>query len=182
MRGVMTYTHPDIQYTIDLLIAEIVLKKPNYISTIKALAAKLVLQLTGAVAKKSSETNTIHAYIENLSEGVVQRAVLFLLRNFSNPISINDVVKDLHLSRRQLERLFRKTIGSSIIEYLTNLRVDHASQLLMDPHLSIKEIAYQTGFSDTHYFSSLFRRQKGMTPSIFREKSMDDQRQKLSKI
>jgi len=95
--------------------------------------------------------------------------VRYLHDNLSRPIQIRDVAAQVHLSERHLSRLFQQVTGESLLEYLTMLRVQAASQLLLDRQLAIKNVARDVGYPDVHYFTTLFRRRTGMTPAVFRE-------------
>lgn len=65
-------------------------------------------------------------------------------------------------------RSFRREIGISPIEYLSNVRLEHAMQLLTTTNLSINEIAVLSGFSNGNYFAKVFKRKLGFTPSDYK--------------
>ena len=65
--------------------------------------------------------------------------------------------------------LFHQRTGFSPLEYLTRLRLNHASQLMAETALSIAEIARAVGYEDPLYFSRLFRRKMGVSPTEFRQ-------------
>ncbi|MDH3649910.1 MAG: substrate-binding domain-containing protein [Saprospiraceae bacterium] len=81
---------------------------------------------------------------------------------------INDVCKEMHLSRVQLYRKIKALTGVSVNEHLQNLRLSKARELLTDSQLSISEIAYQSGFGSPSYFSTIFKSQFELSPSEFR--------------
>ncbi|WP_215176560.1 response regulator transcription factor [Paenibacillus albidus] len=70
-----------------------------------------------------------------------------------------------------VSQLFKKETGRTFTEYLTTLRIEYACELLMNSDLTISEIAEKSGYSDYFYFSRLFKRSKGMSPSAYRRKS-----------
>ena len=72
------------------------------------------------------------------------------------------------LSPSRLQAVFREVTGYPPMDYLRRLRVEAARRLLADDHLSVKEIAAQTGFRDTSHFSKVFRRIDGLSPAHFR--------------
>ena len=96
-------------------------------------------------------------------------ALVIARAQLARPIQIRDVAAQVHLSERHLSRLFQQVTGSSLLDYLTTLRVQAASQLLLDRTLAIKNIAREVGYPDVHYFTTLFRRRTGQTPAVFRE-------------
>src|SRR5205823_14705164 len=75
----------------------------------------------------------------------------------------------VQLSQRQLSRLFHGATRTSIIAYLTNLRMETACQLLLDKDLPIKQVARAVGYPNTHYFTTIFGRRIGATPAVFRQ-------------
>ncbi|AIQ31578.1 hypothetical protein P40081_28110 [Paenibacillus sp. FSL P4-0081] len=70
-----------------------------------------------------------------------------------------------------VSQLFKRETGRTFTEYLTNLRIGYACELLMNSDLTISEIAEKSGYSDYFYFSRLFKRIKGMSPSAYRRDS-----------
>ena len=80
-----------------------------------------------------------------------------------------DLARAAGLSPSHFTRLFRLWTGLPPGEYLLRKRVEQACKLLGDPTLSIKEVAARSGFDDPYYFSKVFRRVDGLTPTLFRE-------------
>ena len=90
-------------------------------------------------------------------------------RDYRNKIGIQEIADQLNVSRNYLSTVFRKETDYSVIEYLNIVRLQHAKRLLRDTNLKIYEIADQVGFSDTYYFSSVFKKQTGVSPSEYRD-------------
>lgn len=82
--------------------------------------------------------------------------------------SLKEMAGALHMSTSALSRLFKQKTGHNFIEVLTRRRVAEAERLLTDTGHSIREIADQSGFGDARYFSQVFKRRTGLTPSEFR--------------
>ncbi|MDC7234581.1 MAG: helix-turn-helix transcriptional regulator [Spirochaetales bacterium] len=80
------------------------------------------------------------------------------------------VTKQFFISPSYLSKLFRQFTGKTFIEYLTNLRVSKACELLKTSDRKLFEIAELVGYSDSRYFSSLFKKHTGLTPSQYRNK------------
>ena len=85
---------------------------------------------------------------------------------------IQDLLGTLGFSYPHLCRLFRRAFGITPIEYRNALRLEQAKALLLDPKLTIAEVAYAVGFKDAGYFSRQFRRQNGASPRELRQGSM----------
>ena len=94
----------------------------------------------------------------------------FIETHFSEDITLDDIASHAHISTSYASRLFKREYRISVMEYLTSLRIREASGLLADTTMRIEEIAYQVGYEDAGYFTKVFRKTQGMTPSQYRAK------------
>lgn len=99
----------------------------------------------------------------------VRLAIAFLHEHFAEPISRDDLARHVGLSDDYLTACFRKEMGMTPVAYLTRYRVNQAKQLLTKTTRPITEIALDVGFSDSGYFSRVFRREVGLSPEAFRK-------------
>ncbi len=99
----------------------------------------------------------------------IKPAVDFIETGYDQPIILADVAKAVHLSISRLAHLFKEQMGITIIEYLTNVRIRHAKQLLLATDKSCTEICFKVGFNNQSYFTRTFKEIVGMTPRQFRE-------------
>ena len=79
-------------------------------------------------------------------------------------------IRDRDISPYYFSKLFKQEQGEGFVEYLTRIRMTNARQLLKNQKYSIKEICSMCGYSDPNYFSRIFKRYEGVTPSEFRER------------
>lgn len=100
----------------------------------------------------------------------VVNAVKYIISNYYHEFTIKDVAEALYISDSYLSRLFKKETGYTFVDYLTRYRIHKATQLLQDDHIKIYQVAELIGFKDSRYFSSIFKKYIGMTPSELREK------------
>ena len=101
----------------------------------------------------------------------VQMLRLSLVAHFTDPaLRMQDLQADIPINADYMRRLFRQEHGMSPHEYLTKLRLDHAAHLLRYEGAGVSEAAYRSGFYDPLYFSRLFHRYMGVTPSQWRNK------------
>lgn len=159
-----------MERTLELLTEEAFNKEPGYVQAIEGLVVKLLLDTARAVVDMPAASEVVDAPAKSPEEAVVQTIVHYLRDNYSSPLCIRDVAAQVHLSERHTSRLFRNIMGTSIMDYLTTLRLETAEQLLLDQQVAIKEVALATGYPDVRYFTTLFRQHTGLTPASFRQK------------
>ena len=99
----------------------------------------------------------------------VNKARQYLEANFTNPnLTFQDVVDHVAMSSSHFSTLFSQTTGMTFTKYLIELRMSKARELLFNTSMRSSEIAYAVGYNDPHYFSYLFKKCSGVTPSEFR--------------
>ena len=99
------------------------------------------------------------------------RALAFIETSFERQIQLSEVADAAHVSTAYLSKLFSDHLGSTFVDYLTEIRVGHAEQLIRENRLTVKEVAYAVGYQDPNYFSKIFRKTVGMSPSMYAERS-----------
>jgi len=95
----------------------------------------------------------------------VKAAIRFITDNYSEAISISDAARKVHLTPNYLGIVFKQETGITFRDYLNTIRLNQAEDLLRAGEGSITEIAHKCGFKDVFYFSRLFKKTKGTTPS-----------------
>lgn len=100
---------------------------------------------------------------------LVQEAQFYLEANFADEISINQMAQELQVSPPHLTREFHTHFGQAPIRYLTRLRIEHAIRLLLNSTLDVKKVAKQCGFQSSNYFTKVFHKEVGLSPSRYRE-------------
>ena len=103
---------------------------------------------------------------------LVQKAINHIEYNYMRPITVNQISKDISIHRTYLFKLFKKHLRMSPEEYLIWYRMKKASELLKTTSLLIKEVAGNVGIADIYYFSSLFKRTFGLSPSRYRNQNI----------
>ena len=112
---------------------------------------------------------------ENYENGMIIKGRKFITENYDKDISLDDVSRHLNLSPYYFSKLFKSETGTTFVEYLTNLRMERAQELLKDESLSIKEICAAVGYADPNYFSRTFKKNVGVTPTVYREGSKNEE-------
>jgi len=96
------------------------------------------------------------------------QAVRYIEEHYSRPITLEELSDLLDCSSRMLLRKFKAEFETSPIDYLIQVRMEKAKQLLSVTHLTIREIAESTGYADHYYFSRLFKKHAGIPPAEYR--------------
>lgn len=101
----------------------------------------------------------------------IGRAVGFIEKHFAEPITIDDIAACSHVSRRHFFRLFEQAVGIAPMEYLKKVRLQKAAAMLLTTDANVTEVAYACGFNDSNYFSTLYHKEFGVSPSRFKRDS-----------
>jgi LacI family transcriptional regulator len=121
----------------------------------------LLVPPSGVIERQS--TNVLAIADEDVAD-----AMRFIAAHAGRRIDVADVLREVPLSRRQLERKFRTTVGRSILDEILRCRIDRAKQLLSDTELALPQVADASGFASASYFSVVFKRETGTTPANYR--------------
>ena len=100
----------------------------------------------------------------------VQKAADYIKLNYSEKISIKEIADQLYLSPNYLSELFKKHTGQTISEYLTEYRLEKACQLLDHAEYRVGDVSGMVGIHDGRYFSNMFKKKYGMTPTEYRNR------------
>jgi len=99
-----------------------------------------------------------------------EKAIEYIRNNYSLPVTLNAVSKICAVSPEHMSRIFKKETGFGFNEYLTYIRLQNAEYLLKNQNLSVTEVAHRCGFSDSNYFSYIFKKNYGLTPVEMKKK------------
>ena len=97
----------------------------------------------------------------------IDDAVRYLTKEYNKKITVEDLAKRFELSPSHFALMFKRITGSSVIDYLIRLRITKAKLLLQDDR-KVSEVSEEVGFSDVYYFSKMFKKLVGSTPSKYR--------------
>ena len=106
----------------------------------------------------------------NKNRSILKTAVDFIDQHYmEEDMSLNKAANAANVSANHFSALFSQNMGQTFIEYLTSLRMDKAKEYLRCTGMRSSEIAGEVGYKDAHYFSYLFKKTQGMTPSDYRK-------------
>jgi AraC-like DNA-binding protein/ligand-binding sensor protein len=128
------------------------------------------LQLLNVFAQYLTEFASRQALASSEPEPeAVASAKQFVQAHVDEPITLDQVIEHVHVSRFYFCKLFKKATGMTLTEYVSRVRVEKAKTLLVDPSLRISEVVFAAGFGSVPRFNSVFRQHVGMAPTEYRE-------------
>ncbi len=108
---------------------------------------------------------------ENVSKQVIMQAKMYIMENYtSTDLTVELICKHLHMSTAYFSTLFKKEVGQTCIAYITELRLNKAIELLNTTDYKTYKIADMVGYTEQNYFSYVFKKKYGVSPSKYRNK------------
>ena len=101
-------------------------------------------------------------------ESFIQKAKHFMVSALEQPVKMQSLAHDLGVSYSHFRRVFKTSTGFSPQQYLLNLRINRAKQLMEDVGVKLSDVARHVGFDDPYYFSRVFKQKTGIPPSEWR--------------
>ncbi|MEK7198359.1 MAG: AraC family transcriptional regulator [Bacteroidota bacterium] len=123
-------------------------------------------------------SNSTFNNMENFSYNSrrIERVMEYLNENFHNPISLTEIARLTNMAESAFSRFFKTRTGMTFIDSLTEIRLGHASRMLIDTTQSVSEIAYECGFNNISNFNRIFKKKKGCTPKEFKKSYTAEER------
>lgn len=111
--------------------------------------------------------------VDLLDSSPVEKARSYIDKNYLKTISTDLMVAEAGVSASYLSHIFHKELGQTITEYIENCRLKHACDLLRQTDYTIKEISSSSGYDDQNYFSRIFKKRLGISPSKYKELQLE---------
>lgn len=99
----------------------------------------------------------------------VNKILSYIKENYTGPITLEDICKNMNMSKQYCMRIFKKHMHTTINAYILDLRMRHAAYLLSSTYMNVSQTADYLGFSGTSYFSRVFKQYYGVSPSEYME-------------
>lgn len=99
---------------------------------------------------------------------LINKAQQYIEDNYSHELTLEDVARAVVISPHYFSKLFKAESGENFIDYLTRVRIKHAKRLLERPENSVKDVCFKVGYNDPNYFSRVFKKEVGLSPSEYR--------------
>lgn len=138
------------------------LLKPTRSSDILEYLLKLADEISGAASDEEDQQ----------SDGLpplVAKAVEYIEEHYNENLTLQQVAEQIGITGGYLSTLFAQNLNRGFVEYLNEVRIEHACIYLQQNYLKTYEIAYKVGFNDEKYFSRVFKKIKGESPAAFRK-------------
>lgn len=104
----------------------------------------------------------------------VRAAIDYIHSNLSFPLSVRDIAEEVHMTDSAFTRKFRQEMGVTPTEYITRERMRQAADLLLFTNLDIRHICTQVGMMDANYFARCFKKEYGLSPTVYRKRGQKD--------
>jgi len=132
------------------------------ITTVENLREQVCSILARALAVRDSQANNRHAKL-------IEEAKKYIDQHYmESELSLNDIAIQINLSSSHFSSVFAQETGQTFKDYLTTIRIQKAKELLLTTTLRSGDISYEVGYNDPHYFSFVFKKNTGFSPSEFR--------------
>lgn len=103
-------------------------------------------------------------------KGIEWQVCNYILENIDSELSLKIIADKLYMNKTYISQVFKEKTGVSFIEYLTMVKMERAKLIIIEGNLKTYEIAEKLRFKDTEYFSKIFKKYTGMTPTDYRHK------------
>ena len=103
------------------------------------------------------------------SSDIIQKAVEYINQHIAENICMDEICREIHISKYHFCRKFKKVTGFTVMDYVLKTRIVIAKSILSDTDLPISEVSNQCGFGSTSYFCRIFKESTGLTPSQYRK-------------
>ncbi len=131
------------------------------------------------IESRGEARNYIHRYLVGILEeideqkdskttNVLDHAIEYIESNYQQGITLEDVAFEIGFSTYYFGKMFKKTYKTSFTDYLTDVRIRKAKELLRNPGITVKDITYEVGYMDPNYFTRVFKKHEGVTPTEYR--------------
>lgn len=150
------------------LLDEAVAQNENQLENYKLLCALKVAEALTETARSYTSAQAVEQTgLTKRSYRNVQQLLEFLNNEYGKEIDSGLLEKKFNCNFDYLNRIFKQTTGQTIFRYLTAVRMNHARMLLHHSALRVSEVGKQVGFADEYYFSRVFRKETGLSPSAY---------------
>ncbi|MCR5376864.1 MAG: AraC family transcriptional regulator [Lachnospiraceae bacterium] len=156
------------------IIDENMTTQPGRYYLVQAQMIKILILLYRSITEKPKD-EVVGVPFESYSKSyVVQRIIQYLRANYSRHVSLDQIAQNMYLSPVYISKIFKEKTGDSPINYLIQIRLGKAKEMLEENRGSIRTIAAQVGYDDVYHFSKLFKKYYGVSPLYYRKSVIEE--------
>jgi len=159
-----TGTSPDYQWMYRQMIQELQLCRPNYEELLSLMLRHIFIMINRYIKEGKKSGSDI--------QNEVERATHYFNENYNKQINIDEYARSRHMSTCWFIRSFKQILKVTPMQYILSLRMANAQNLLESTQYNISEIAEAVGYDNSLYFSRLFHKHIGVSPSEYRKSRM----------
>lgn len=148
------------------LIEEFNQQQTNFHFIGRALVMEMMILLLRSLEKEEQFQDAAHTNQSDRMNQVVQLITTYMENNYAKEISIEQLATLYYVSPTYLSKIFKDLTGVSPINYLIQIRLKNAHQMLEKQDLTVKEVAKAVGYEDAYHFSKSFKKHFGISPSV----------------
>ncbi|MCG7409963.1 AraC family transcriptional regulator [Paenibacillus sp. ACRRX] len=142
--------------------------KRYYELVLKANLLKLMSVIMREMARQSGQSNEEDERVEKFRE-LMTAAIHYIHEHYNEELRLEKLCRKFSISKSYFCALFKRFTGKTYNDYLIDYRVHQAAAMLIDTDMTVTDICFQVGFNDVPYFSRVFKRQTGVTPTHFKK-------------
>ena len=135
-----------------------ILARAEFFSEVRSLLRQYVSNLADGVAEKKLSKNSV----------LTARVLKFLDENYARPVTVEEIASALYFSPNYVRNIFKEQTGRTILDYLTEVRMNRAKELLRDRALRVRQVSAMVGYESVSYFCTVFARTFGRSPNDYR--------------
>ena len=146
---------------------------------LNALFYQDILEITTSDELCLWSTNMLDNFMNHLEDNknqknlqAIQKAAEYIRQNYRQKLTIDDIAQEVFLSPCYVSRIFKQDLGCTLMEYLTQVRVEEAKIMLKNPKYNVMQAAEESGFEDPGYFTRVFKKLEGITPSRYKQHAL----------
>lgn len=118
---------------------------------------------------KNLEAQIMHLYLGKGYGSLINKVSVFILNNVENEVALSTIASYMHMNKNYLCEIFKKKTSMSLLDYMTKVKIERAKKMLRECEYRSYEIADKLGYRDSEYFSKLFKKYSGMSPTDYRK-------------
>lgn len=114
-------------------------------------------------------TGRINRYNTRSIKQIIKKAMAYIQEHYQEQLTLNDIASHVYVSPSYVSRMFSRELNKNFVDYINEVRIEKAKELLRDVRYKTYEIADRVGIQDARYFSRLFKKHTNMTPTEYRD-------------